>query len=231
MVAVAANFATAARALAQEFEARTDHTVRMSFGSTGKLYAQIENGAPYEVFLAADMERPLLAVKAGLADPDSRFTYAVGRLVLWSPQPGLFEDGQRYLEEADFHRLAIANPKTAPYGLAAFQTLNRLDLWAGLSPKLVRGESIAQTFQFVATGNVEAGFIALAQLWDWGGAAGTAWPVPEDLYEPLTQQAVLLQKGRDNPVARAWLQFLRAPEAVAIIDQYGYGVALAPSTP
>ncbi|XKG35869.1 molybdate ABC transporter substrate-binding protein [Marinobacter sp.] len=231
MVAVAANFTTAARELAREFEARTDHTVKMSFGSTGKLYAQIANGAPYEVFLAGDTERPALAVKAGLADPDSRFTYATGRLVLWSPRSHLFEDGESYLREADFQRLAIGNPATAPYGLAAFQALSRLNLWADLSPKLVRGESIAQTFQFVATGNVETGFVALAQLQEWSGESGTTWAVPEHLHEPIAQQAVLLHKGLHSHAARAWLEFLRSPEALAIIEQYGYGVALATPTP
>ncbi|WP_413468751.1 molybdate ABC transporter substrate-binding protein [Marinobacter sp.] len=224
VVAVAANFTDTARELAQMFEARTDHQVTLSFGSTGKLYAQIANGAPFDVFLAGDAERPELAVSAGLAVAGTRFTYAEGKLVLWSLEPALVEQGRRYLAEASPERLAIANPVTAPYGLAAQQVMQRLGVWQRLEPRLVRGESIAQTFQFVATANAEAGFVALAQLRGWSGAMGSAWEVPQALYDPVVQQAVLLNRGRDNDAARAWLAFLREAEAVAVIESYGYGV-------
>ncbi|MEW8506446.1 MAG: molybdate ABC transporter substrate-binding protein [Candidatus Thiodiazotropha sp.] len=224
MIAVAANFIDASRELAPLFEQATGYTTRISYGSTGKLYSQIEHGAPFEILLAADTLRPIKAEEEGLAVPGSRFVYAKGRLVLWSLKPGLFNDAERYLSDGAFNHLALANPKTAPYGLAADQVMNRLGLLDGLTPKLVRGESIAQTFQFVATGNAEAGFVALAQIKEWEGEAGTLWEVPADYYAPIDQAAVLLKKGAANPAAIAYLEFIRSDTARKVIERYGYGV-------
>ncbi len=223
-VAVAANFTDATRDIIPLFEQATGHTVKVSFGSTGKLYAQIANGAPFEVFLAADSARPQRAVAEGLASAESRFTYARGRLALWSAEADSFSDGEAYLREGAFARLAIANPRTAPYGLAARQVLERLGVWGRLQGKLVRGDSIAQTFQFTATGNVQAGLVALSQAHAWKGGKGSVWVIPEDYYAPIEQQAVLLGRGADNPAARAFLDFLRGDEAREVIAGYGYGV-------
>ncbi len=222
LVAVAANFTDATRALATAFERHTGHRLRASFASTGTLYAQIVHGAPYEVFLAADQRRPQLAEQQGWAVRDSRFTYARGKLVLWSPEPGRVDDGERYLASLTDGHLAIANPQTAPYGSAAQQALTRLQLWPTLQSRLVRGDSIAQTFQFVATGNAEAGLVAQAQVQNWPGPQGSLWPIPPELYQPIVQQAVLLHRGQDNPAATAWMAFLRSEPARAIIRQHGY---------
>ena len=224
VVAVAANFTDAARELAKRFERATGHTARISYGSTGKLYAQIENGAPFEVFLAADAARPERAEAEGLAVAGSRFTYATGTLVLWSSDAGRFDDGPAYLRAAAFDRAAIANPKTAPYGAAARQVLERLGLWSALRPRLVRGDSIAQTFQFTATDNAQVGFVAFSQIKAWSGDPGSLWRIPEDHYEPLVQQAVLLKRGEENPAARAFVDYLRGDEARALITDFGYGI-------
>ncbi len=226
-LAIATNFHEAAERLAAQFTEATGHSSRISYGSTGKLYAQIRHGAPFDVFLAADQERPHLMEQNGSAVPGTRFTYAVGKLVLWSPAPEAFTDPVAFLREGNFRRLAIANPKTAPYGLAARQTLESLGLWAALEGKLVRGESIAQTFQFVATGNARAGFVALAQLRDAHGG-GASWEVPDTYHDPIAQQAILLERGRDNEAARAWLEFLASSEAQDIIRQYGYDIPQSP---
>ncbi len=223
-VAVAANFTDAARQIAQRFQETTGHSAKISYGSTGKLYAQIQNGAPFEVFLAADTERPIKAEEEGLAVPGSRFIYARGKLALWSAKAGLFGDGVAYLENNTFDHLAIANPDTAPYGLAARQVMAHLDLLSVLKPKLVQGDSIAQTFQFVATGNAEAGFVALSQVKGWQGDPGSTWEVPTEYYAPIEQAAVLLQTGAGNPAARAFLDFLKSDAAREIITAYGYGV-------
>ena len=223
-VAVAANFTDATRDLIPLFEKATGHSVKPSFGSTGKLYAQIEHGAPFDVFLAADSKRPLKAEQADLAVEGTRFTYAKGKLVLWSARENAFDDAEAYLKAAKFKRAAIANPKTAPYGLAAKQVLEHLGLWQTLYPKLVRGDSIAQTFQFVATSNTEIGFVALSQVRAWKQSAGTLWNIPDDYYEPIAQQAVLLKKAEKNPAARAFLEFLKSDEARDVITGYGYGV-------
>lgn len=223
-IAVAANFTDVTRQLAELFEQDTGHTIKVSFGSTGKLYAQIEHDAPFEVFLAADSKRPQLAEEKGLGVAGTRFTYASGRLVLWSPTPNLFENGKQYLADGNFRHLAIANPRTAPYGLAAQQMLTGLDLWQPLQGKLVRGESISQTFQFAATGNAEAGLVALSQVRGWKDQNGTTWEVPAHYHEPIHQQVILLKKGKDNPAARAWLEFLRSDQAVELIKSYGYDI-------
>jgi molybdate transport system substrate-binding protein len=223
-VAVAANFTDATRRLAPLFEQATRHRLKISYGSTGKLYAQIQHGAPFEVFLAADSARPLKAEQAGLAVPGTRFVYARGRLALWSAKPGLFDAGEPYLKAADFTHLAIANPKTAPYGLAARQVLEHLGRWSDLQARLVRGDSIAQTFQFVATGNAEAGFVAYSQVKGWQGKSGSVWLVPQDYYAPIEQAAVLLQNGAHSAAAKAFLEFLKGDAARELIESYGYGV-------
>jgi molybdate transport system substrate-binding protein len=223
-IAVAANFTDATRDLLALFEKVSGHTAKASFGSTGKLFTQIENGAPFEVFLAADTRRPLKAEQDGLAVPGSHFVYARGRLALWSKHADAFADGEAYLRTADFRHLAIANPKTAPYGLAAQQVMAHLGVWEGLQHKIVQGDSISQTFQFVATGNAEAGFIAYSQLKSWKGDAGTTWVIPRDYYAPIEQGAVLLNKGATNPAAHAFIEFMKSDAARQIILGYGYGI-------
>jgi molybdate transport system substrate-binding protein len=223
-IAVAANFTDATREIAPLFEKATGHTTKISFGSTGKLYAQIEHGAPFEVFLAADTKRPIKAEAEGLAVGGSHFIYALGRLVLWSASPDRFEDGERFLKTVRGGHIALANPKTAPYGLAAEQVMQHIGALHRLRPKLVKGDSIAQTFQFVATGNAVAGFVALAQIKGWEGETGTLWEIPDDYYAPIEQAAVLLNKGEENPAASAFLEFLRSDAAREVIERYGYGV-------
>lgn len=221
LVAVASNFADVAAALAVRFEAATGHAVVLSPGSTGRHFTQIKGGAPFAVFLAADAERPQRLEAEGLAVAGSRFTYAVGRLVLWSPRPGLVDADGAVLAAGSFAHLAIANPELAPYGQAAREALAALGLWDGLAPRLVRGENIAQAYQFVAGGAAELGFVALSQVRRPDRtAAGSLWEVPEGLHAPIVQQAVLL---RDEPAARAFLEFLRGDEARAVIAAYGYG--------
>jgi molybdate transport system substrate-binding protein len=223
-VAVAANFTDATRDIVPLFEKATGHKVKVSFGSTGKLYAQIEHGAPFEVFLAADTHRPEKAEHEGLAIKGSRFTYAMGKLALWSRKGGAFDNAEAFLKSGKFNRVAMANPKTAPYGLAAKQVMEHIGVWKQLQPKLVRGDSIAQTFQFTATGNAEIGFVALSQVTAWKKSKGTQWAIPQSYYAPIEQQAVLLKRGSDNEAARAFLDFLKSDEARAVITGYGYGV-------
>lgn len=219
-VAVATNFIEVMRELAADFERETGHEVTLSSGATGKLYAQIKNGAPFDLFLAADDRRPELLEQEGVALPGSRFTYALGELVLWSPQPDLIDGGPEVLKAAPFDYLSIANPKTAPYGRAAQQTLERLGLWAKLEGRLVRGENIGQAYQYVHSGNATLGFVAKSQVYRGGKyAAGSHWPVPAELYEPIVQQAVQLQPGE---AAQALLEYLRTPEARVLIESHGY---------
>jgi len=224
-IAVAANFTDTTRDLIALFEETTGHSVAASYGSTGKLYAQIENGAPFDVFQAADSARPEMLETSGGAVAGSRFTYARGKLALWTPAANVFSNPESWLASADFKRLAIANPKTAPYGLAAQQVLEGMRLWDALQPRLVRGDSISQTFQFVATSNAQAGFVALSQAKAWQNGHGTLWLVPQQMYAPIDQQAVLLNHGKDKPAARQWLKFLRSPPALNIIKDYGYDIA------
>lgn len=218
--AVAANFTAAMKEIAAEFETATGHRVLLSFGSTGKLYAQIENGAPFDVFLSADRDHAARLEADGAAS--GRFTYAVGRLVLWSADPTLIEGDARALSAGRFAHLAIANPKTAPYGAAAVQVLEALGLYAALEPKLVRGDNIAQTWQFVATRNAELGFVALAQVTLEPG--GSRWEVPGSLYDPIRQDAVLLRAGAHKPAATALLDYLRSDAARAVIAKFGYAL-------
>jgi molybdate transport system substrate-binding protein len=221
-VAVAANFTDAATEIAQAFEEKTGHEAILSFGSTGQLYTQITQDAPFEVFLAADDERPRKAEDEGLAVPGSRFTYAIGKIVLWSKDPDLVH-GEATLKRGDFTKIAIANPTAAPYGAAAVQAMQALGVYDRLEPKIVQGNNIAQTYQFVETANAELGFVAASQV--VSANEGSRWEVPADLYEPIRQDAVLLENGADSEAAKAFVEFLRGPEAAPIIAKYGYGTA------
>lgn len=222
-VAVAANFAGTAKALAEQFARGSGHRLELSSGSTGKFYAQIRNGAPFDVFLSADESTPQRLENEKLAVAGSRFTYATGRLALWSAQPALVDERGDVLRKGRFNRLAIANPKLAPYGAAAQETLEKLGLWGELRVKLVQGENIAQTFQFVSSGNAELGFVALSQLRDRGKeASGSFWLVPASLHSPLKQDAVLLVRAVRNPAARGFLGYLRSAPARDLIRSYGY---------
>ncbi len=218
-VAVAANFTDAAREIATAFRKATGHDAVLSFGSSAQLLAQIGQAAPFEVFLSADEERPRKAIEDGLAVPETRFTYAVGKLVLWSRDPALVK-GADTLKTATFAKISIANPAAAPYGAAAIETLKSLGLYESVQPRIVQGASIAQAFQFVDTANAELGFIALSQV--IGAETGSRWLVPQTLYTPIRQDAVLLDKARDSEAARAFLAFLKGPEARAVIARYGY---------
>ncbi len=221
-IAVAANFTDTTRELIAAFGEATGLEAVASYGSTGKLYAQIDNGAPFDVFLAADSPRPELLEKNGQGVSGTRFTYARGKLVLWSPVPGTFEDPKIWLESGEFARLAIANPKTAPYGFAAQEVLTKLGLWDALQDRLVRGDSIAQTFQFVATTNAQSGFVALSQVRAWDDKGGSLWMIPQADYSPINQQAILLTRSEKNHAARQWLEFLRGDKARGIIESFGY---------
>ncbi|MBO0903053.1 molybdate ABC transporter substrate-binding protein [Jiella sonneratiae] len=221
VVAVAANFTEPAKEIATAFHEATGDTAKLSFGSTGALYTQIGQGAPFEVFLAADDERPRRAVDEGLAVKGSGFTYAVGTLVLYSTDPKLV-GGPDALKTGDFDKIAIANPKTAPYGTAAVETMKKLGVYDDLADKIVQGNSIAQTFQFVSTGNAELGFVALSQV--VGDEAGSRWVVPAADHTAIRQDAVLLKTGASNEAAKEFLDFLKGPQAKKIIEKYGYGI-------
>jgi molybdate transport system substrate-binding protein len=219
-VAVAANFAAPAKVLAQRFAAQTGHKLVLSSGSTGKFYAQIRSGAPFEVLLSADAATPQRLEEEKLAVAGSAFTYAVGKLVLWSAKLPVDENT---LRAGRFTRLAIANPKLAPYGAAAQEALVKLGLWPGLQPRLVVGENIAQAFQFVASGNADLGFIAFSQISEGGSSrGGSYWPVPASLHAPIRQDAALLTRGSSNAAAREFLAFLRSEPARELIAGYGY---------
>ena len=223
-VAVAANAAEAVEALAAGFEERTGHRVAGTVGSTGKLYAQILHGAPFDVFLAADQERPRLLVEQGLAVADSRRTYAIGRLVLWSSDPTL-EASAETLREGAFRRLAIANPDLAPYGAAAQDLLRELGLWESLRSKIVVGENVGQSFTMAASGNAELGFMALSSVRSPRTVrAGSLWEVPAHLHRPIRQDAVLLERGRGNKAARHFHRFLVTPESRNVIESFGFTV-------
>ncbi len=223
-VAVASNFTAPMQKIAAAFSRDTGHKAVLAFGATGKFYAQIQNGAPFEVLLAADDTTPLKLEQEGAAVAGSHFTYAVGKLVLWSAQPGLVDARGEVLRKGNFKHLALANPKTAPYGAAAVAVLTHLKLLDGLAPKLVQGESIAQAYQFVATGNAELGFVALSQLMEGGQAraGGSQWVVAPELYRPLRQSAVLLSVGKGKAAALALLTYLKGDTAKAVIQEYGY---------
>jgi len=222
-VAVAANFTAPMQKIAAAFEHDTGHKAVLAFGSTGRFYAQIRNGAPFHVLLAADDATPLQLEREGQGVAGTRFTYAVGRLVLWSRQPGRVDAQGQVLKAGGFDRLALADPKLAPYGAAAIETLTRLGLLEQLKPKFVQGENIAQTYQFVATQNVPLGFVALSQVYADGHLSqGSAWVVPAGLHRPIRQDALLLARGQGQPAALALLAYLRSEKARTIIRSYGY---------
>lgn len=222
-VAVAANFTAPMQAIASAFEQDTGHSVQASYGATGQFYAQISHGAPFEVFLSADDSTPARLEQEGQSVQGSRFTYAIGTLVLWSPKQGFVDDKGAVLQTGDFQHLSIANPKAAPYGLAATQTLDKLGLSDRLKGKIVEGQNITQALQFVSTGNAELGFVALSQVYKDGQiTSGSAWVVPEAMYQPIRQDALILKKGADNPAAKALVDYLKGPRAAEIIKAYGY---------
>lgn len=226
VVAVAANFSEVAERLAKDFEQASGHKLTFVAGSTGKLYAQIANGAPFDAFLSADQETPARLEKEGLAVAGSRFTYATGRLTLWSSEPGrVGSDGAATLKEGKFRRLAIANPELAPYGAAAKEALEKLGLWARFKDRIVMGETIGQAHAMVASGNAELGFVALSSvLSPRNETKGSRWDIPSNLYAPLQQDAVLLARAAGNPAARGFLEFLRSAKAKALIESYGYHI-------
>ena len=225
-VAVSANFAAPMKQISAAFQQTTGHTAVLSFGATAKFYAQIKNGAPFDIFLAADQTTPDQLARERLAIPDSQFTYATGKLVLWSATPNVVDSQGAVLRREDFAHIAMASPQ-APYGVAARQTLMALNLFNALSPKIVQGESIGQAYSFVASGNAELGFVALSQVWKAEQMSnkmksGSAWIVPQSLYTPLRQDAILLQSGADNLAASALLAYLKSENAKKIIRSYGY---------
>jgi len=222
-VAVAANFTAPMKEISAQFEKDTGHKAALSFGATGKFYAQIKNGAPFQVLLAADAATPAKLENEGLGVAGTRFTYAIGKLALWSKQPGVVDAKGQVLHTEKFDRLALADPKLAPYGAAAVETLNKLGLIEALTPKVVTGENIAQTYQFVATENAQLGFVALSQVFADGKVTeGSAWIVPAEMHAPIRQDAVLLTAGNGNPAAKALMDFLRGEKAAGIIRSFGY---------
>jgi molybdate transport system substrate-binding protein len=224
-VAVAANFTAPMQKIAKAFEQATGHKAQLAFGATGKFYGQIKNGAPFAVLLAADDETPARLEKEGLAVVGTRFTYATGRLALWSKQPNLGDEKGEVLRSNSFNKLAIADPKLAPYGIAAMEVIHKLGVQGSVIPKLVQGESIGQTYQFVSTENAQLGFVALSQISvDGRITQGSAWVVPQNLHTPLKQDAVLLNAGKDNAAAHALLKYLQGDTAKAIITRYGYAL-------
>ena len=226
MVAVSANFTSTMKELVSLFQKGTEHRVEISSGATGAFYAQIKNGAPFEVLFAADDIIPEKLINEGLADRGSRFTYAIGRVVLWSPRKSFVDSEGRVLREGKFRFLALANAAVAPYGRAAEAVLIRRGLIEALQSKLVRGESITQTYQFIAAGNAELGFVALSQIIGSDGRlkSGSCWIVPVDIAPPLKQDAVLLKKGKRNRAAFALLEFMKTSRAREIIRRHGYDI-------
>ena len=222
-VAVAANFTAPIQAIASDFEKDTGHRLIAAYGATGQFYTQIKNGAPFEVFLAADDTTPQKLEKEGDIVPGSRFTYAIGTLALWSAKDSYIDGTDKALIDNQFKHLSIANPKAAPYGLAATQVLAKLGLTDKIKNKIVEGQNITQAYQFVSTGNAELGFVALSQIYKDGKVSnGSAWIVPEVMHDPIRQDAVILKKGESNPAAKALADYLKGPKATAIIKSYGY---------
>jgi molybdate transport system substrate-binding protein len=221
-VAVAANFTEPAKEIAAAFKAATGNTAVLSFGASGGFYTQITHGAPFEVFLSADADRPKKAEQDGVGVPGTRFTYAVGRLVLYSKTPGLVDDQGAVLKSGKFDKISIADPASAPYGVAAIQTMTKLGVYNTLKPKIVQGSSIAQAYEFTSTGAAQLGFVALSQVINVQG--GSRWLVPTTDHAIIDQQAILLFTGKSNPVAKAFMDFLKTPAAIAIIKRYGYEI-------
>jgi molybdate transport system substrate-binding protein len=221
-VAVAANFTAPMKLITSEFEKDSGHKVVASFGSTGKFYAQIRNGAPFEMLLAADDETPAKLVKDNMTAAGSAFTYAVGKLVLWSTKPGLVDTAGAVLKKGDFTHLSLADPKLAPYGVASMETLKALGALDAVQPKIVTAETITQAYQFVASGNAELGFVALSQVLKDGRVEGSSWLVPANLYSPIRQDAVVLAPGKGKSAVEALVKFLKGDKAKAIIQSFGY---------
>lgn len=224
-VAVAANFTAPFNKIAAAFEKDTGHKVVSSFGSTGKFYAQIRNGAPFEILLAADDETPKKLIGESAAVAGTQFTYAVGKLVLWSVKPAIVDPAGEVLKRGGFDHIAIANPKLAPYGAAAVQAMKKLGVYDNLSAKLVTAESIAQAYQFVNTGNSLLGFVAMSQVLKDGQVEGSSWVVPSELYDTIQQDAVVLSKGKDKAGVSAFMNYLQGDKARAVIRSFGYGLS------
>ena len=221
-VAVAANFTAPMKLIAAEFERDSGHKLVTSFGSTGKFYAQIKNGAPFEVLLTADDETPEKLMKEGAAVSGSAFTYAIGKLVLWSAKPGLVDGAGAVLKRGDFAHLSLAEPKLAPYGAAGVEAMKALRVYEAIQPKIVTAENITQAYQFISSGNAELGFVALSQVLKDGKIDGSSWLVPANLYSPIRQDAVILEKGRGKPAVDALMKYIRGDKAKAIIKSFGY---------
>jgi len=227
LVTVASDFTKPMTEIAAVFEKATGHTAKLSFGSSGKAFAQIQSGAPFEMYLSASEKYPLELEKSGHAVAGSRFVYAIGKLVLWSATPGYVDDQAEILKTGDFKHIALADPTHAPYGVVAEEVMKSLGVLDKLRPLFVMGENISQTFQFVSTGNAELGFIAFAQVIDINTGkigSGSGWMIPDNLHGPFNQTAVLLKKGAENPAALALVDFLKSPPALAIIEKYGFGL-------
>lgn len=223
LVAVAANFSAPMQQIAASFQKDTGHQLRMSYGATGGFYAQIKNGGPFDVFLSADQITPQKLEAEGLGVALTRFNYATGQLVVWSKQDGLVDDKGQVLRNKNIQRIAMANPKLSPYGVAAWETMTALGLLEELKPKIVQGDSIAQTYQFVSTQNAQVGFVALSQVFANGQlTSGSGWIVPPHLYKPIRQDVILLKNGKDNLAAKAFLIYLKGEKAKAVMKSYGY---------
>ena len=226
LVAVAANFSKPMTEIVSQFEKATGHSAKLSFGSSGKFVSQLENGGPFEVLLSADEKGPEKLEQAGLTVPNSRFVYALGKLVLWSATPNFVDDKGKILMTSNFKHLALADPKVAPYGAAAIDVLKKMKLFEKLQPLFVQGENIAQTYQFISTANAELGFLALSQVIENGKiVGGSSWIIPDNLHAPIRQSAVIMKKGAENPAARALIDYLKSIPALAIIKKYGYDLA------
>lgn len=231
LVAVASDFTKPMTEIAEAFEKTTGHSAKLSFGSSGKAFAQIQSGAPFEVYLSASEKYPLELEKSGHAVPDSHFVYAIGKLVLWSPKPGYVDEQGAILKTGTFKHIALADPSHAPYGVVAEEVMSHIGVVDKLRPLFVMGENISQTYQFVSTGNAELGFVGLAQVIDVNTgkiASGSGWVVPDNLHSPFNQTAALLTTGAENPAASALLNFLKSPAALSIIEKYGFGIPKQP---
>ena len=223
LVAVAANFSAPMQQIALAFQKDTGHQLKLSFGATGGIYAQIKNGGPFDVFLSADQLTPQKIEAEGLGVPQTRFTYAAGQLVLWSKQDSLVDDKGQVLRSKNIQRIALANPKLAPYGAAALEAMTQLGLLDELKPKLVQGDNIAQTYQFVSTQNAQLGFVALSQVFADGKiTSGSGWVLPSSLYKPILQDAILLKNGKDNSAAKALMLYMKGDKAKEMIKRFGY---------